>query len=243
MLLDAHCHLDLYPDFARVLSEIESKRVATIAVTNAPSVFRKCVELMANSRFVRVAAGLHPQLVAERSSELPLLLELIRETTYVGEVGLDFTNADTVNRAAQRRVFEQVLATCAASGHRVLSVHSRRAAADVVEMVGDHFRGSVILHWFSGTATVLAKAIASGLFFSVNPAMILSEQGRKLIAKMPRDRILTESDGPFVAIGGRPAEPPDVSLVVRYLADVWSLDEREVRTQITATFQALRPSV
>lgn len=240
MLLDAHCHLDLYPDFNGVLASIEAERIATIAVTNAPSVYRKCVELTAHNRFVRVAAGLHPQLVAERAHELPLLLELIRETTYIGEVGLDFTEADAANRAAQRRVFEQILTACAATGDRVLSVHSRRAAADVVEMIGDHFRGSVILHWFSGPAGVLAKAIAAGLMFSVNPAMILSEQGRKLIGKIPRDRILTESDGPFVTVRGRPAEPADVGLVVRYLASEWSVDERAARTQITANFKAVR---
>jgi TatD DNase family protein len=241
MLLDTHCHLDLYPDFARVLSDIEARRVATIAVTNTPSVFRRCVELTVGSRFVRVAAGLHPQLVADRSRELPLLFDLIRETTYIGEVGLDFTDADTANRVAQRRVFEQILGECARVGNRVLSVHSRRAAAEVVDMIGEDFRGSIILHWFSGSVNVLAKAIAAGCFFSVNPAMLLSEQGRKLIARMPRDRILTESDGPFVTVSDRPAEPADVIRVVRYLADVWSLDQREVETQITATFQALRP--
>jgi TatD DNase family protein len=242
MLLDTHCHLDLYPDFARVLANIEAKRVATIAVTNTPSVFRRCVELTADNRFVRVAAGLHPQLVADRSRELPLLFDLVRETTYIGEVGLDFTDADAANRAAQRRVFDQILSACATAGNRVLSVHSRRAAAEVVEMIGDGFRGRVILHWFSGSATVLVKAIAAGCFFSVNPAMLLSEQGRKLIARMPRDRVLTESDGPFVTVSHRPAEPPDVVRVVRYLADIWSIDEREAETQITATFQALLPT-
>jgi TatD DNase family protein len=240
MLLDAHCHLDLYRDFGGVLASIEAERIATIAVTNAPSVYRKCVELTAHNRFVRVAAGLHPQLVAERAHELPLLLELIPETTYIGEVGLDFSEADAANRAAQRHVFEQILAACAATGDRVLSVHSRRAAADVIAMIGDRFRGSVILHWFSGPASVLTKAIAAGLFFSINPAMFVSEQGRKLIARIPRDRILTESDGPFVAVSGRPAEPADVVLVGRYLAAEWSVDERAVQAQIIANFKALR---
>lgn len=240
MLLDTHCHLDLYRHFDDVLASIEAERIATIAVTNAPSVYRKCVELTAHNRFVRVAAGLHPQLVAERAHELPLLLELIRETTYIGEVGLDFTEADAANRAVQRRVFEQILTACAAAGDRVLSVHSRRAAADVVDMIGDRFRGNVILHWFSGPVGILAKAVAAGLFFSVNPAMIVSEQGRKLIGKLPRERILTESDGPFVEVSGRPAEPADVRLVVRYLATEWSLDEAAVRKQITANFQGLR---
>jgi len=240
MLLDAHCHLDLYRDFGDVLASIEAERIATIAVTNAPSVYRKCVELTADNRFVRVAAGLHPQLVAERAHELPLLLELIKETTYIGEVGLDFTAADAANRVVQRRVFEQILAACAVAGDRVLSVHSRRAAADVVEMIGDRFRGNVILHWFSGPVGILTKAVAAGLFFSVNPAMVVSEQGRKLIGKLPRERILTESDGPFVEVSGRPAEPADVRLVVRYLATEWSLDEGAVRKQITANFQGLR---
>jgi len=240
MLVDTHCHIDLFPDYRGVLARITQGRVATLAMTNAPSVYRKCVELTATNPFVRVAVGLHPQLAAERASELPLLISLIGETPYVGEVGLDFSEADHEVRKTQRRVFEKVLDACRAAGNRVLSVHSRRAAVEVVAMIGSGFPSRVILHWFSGGLSVTEQAVRLGFFFSVNPAMVTSARGCSIIATVPRDRVLTESDGPFVSMGARPAEPGDVHAVISHLARAWSAEESDVRRQISENLRSLR---
>ena len=91
-LIDTHCHVDLYPDYPAVLDEIERGGIYTIAVTNAPSVFRRCVEMTRATRSVRVAVGLHPELAAARERELDLLQDLLPTTRYVGEVGLDYVS-------------------------------------------------------------------------------------------------------------------------------------------------------
>jgi TatD DNase family protein len=107
-------------------------------------------------------------------------------------------------------------------------------------MIGDRFPSRVILHWFSGSLRVTEQAISFGLFFSINPAMVTSDQGRRIIGVLPRDRILTESDGPFVAADGRPAEPGDVSRVITYLAREWRTEEADVRRQVSETLRGLR---
>lgn len=223
-LLDVHCHLDLYRDYAAVIREAESNRVFTLAVTNSPSVYRRCRELLEGTRFLHAAVGLHPQLVAERHHETDLLLELIRQVAYVGEVGLDFADATADVRRRQQDVLSRILNRCAESGGRVVSLHSRRAHAETVDLVATHRPGTPILHWYSGPIRLIERALNAGCYFSVNSAMLRSDTGRRIIERLPSDRVLTETDGPFVKVLGRPARPPDVSGVADQLAGFWHVD-------------------
>lgn len=238
-LVDAHCHVDLYPSPEALVREIEAAAVHTVAVTNAPSVFFHTRDLAAGCRYVHPAVGLHPQLVAQRSAELERMWPHLQETRFVGEVGLDYGTTDQGERRLQREVFGRILERCAALGGKVLTVHSRRAAKDVIDAVGPAFRGTVILHWFSGTAGELDRAAANGLFFSVNPAMTLSRSGQALIARMPRGRVLTETDGPFVEVGGQPARPPQTAGVIDHLARVWGIGTGQARAEVADTFARL----
>lgn len=239
-VLDAHCHIDLYPDPKAVVSEAEALRVRTIAVTNAPSVFHFTRNLTAQCRYVRAAVGLHPELVESHGHELEHLWPLLEETRYVGEVGLDYrTTTDAKSRSQQRRVFAAIIERCAALGGKILTVHSRGSAADVIATVGPTFRGRAILHWFSGTVRQLEQAAHSGFYFSVNSSMFASRNGQRLLASMPRNRVLTETDGPFLKLGARPATPPDTALAVRALAELWRTEPAQARDILAANLGAL----
>lgn len=238
-LIDTHCHVDLYPDYADLIEETERAQVYTVAVTNTPSVFRRCVSLTQGKRFIRTALGLHPQLVRQRHRELDLMLGMLPETKYVGEVGLDFENRDEQERALQQKVFASILERCAASPDKVLTVHSRRAAAEVVDLIGDAYPCKVILHWFSGSRRELEKAVSCGFYFSVNPAMMSSAKGRQIVAAIPRDKLLTESDGPFVTVDNRPARPRDVELVVRGLAELYETTASQVAGMLHDNFRSV----
>ena len=159
------------------------------------------------------------------------------DTRYVGEIGLDYVTTDKDIRGKQRDVFQRILECCAAHGNKVLTVHSRRASADVIAMIGDRFPGTVILHWFSGAIKDLRKATERGMYFSVNPAMIRSRSAQRLAAEMPRDRVLTETDGPFVTVGSRPAIPGDVAGVVDWLARMWKISREEARQVIVVNLE------
>ena len=234
--LDSHCHIDLYPSPAAVVARAEEAGVRTIAVTNAPRVFAHTQGLVAGSALVRAALGLHPELVATHGRELDRLLELLPQTRYVGEVGLDFVTRDTDNRRQQSRVFEAILGRCAEAGDKVMTVHSRRAASEVIDAIGPSYPGVVILHWFSGSVRELTRGAAMGMYFSVNPAMTESVSGRKLIAAMPPDRVLTETDGPFVQRAGQAAEPSDVYGVLSYLAECWRCSAADAQARVNQTF-------
>lgn len=236
-LVDAHCHLDLYPDYRSVIQEISANNVHTIAVTNIPSVFHKSVEITKGSSTVYVALGLHPELAHSRQAELRLLGDYMAETRYIGEVGLDFVTNVQENRERQVMVFEKVLSIAAEYEDKIITVHSRRAAPQVIDMIGPDFPGKVILHWFSGSQKSLEMALKNGLYFSINPAMLRSESGLKIVRSIPRDHILTETDGPFVCVSGRPARPVDVLEAVQGLAGLWGLNPEEASNIVYNNFK------
>ncbi len=236
-LVDAHCHIDLFENPRQVLEEAERQHVYTIAVTNAPSVFEHSQRLAESSRYVRTALGLHPELVCTHGGELALFRSLLGRTRYIGEVGLDYVTSDAKDREIQRKVFASILEWCAEDGGKIITVHSRRAANDVIAAVGDSFPGSVILHWFTGKPSELEAASRGGLYFSVNPAMAVSPRGRSLMAKMAPDRVITETDGPFVQIQNRVARPVDVRQVLTVLASIWKVDEDEARRNVLGNFR------
>src|SRR5262249_21388202 len=108
-----------------------------------------------------------------------------------------------------------------------------------LDILDEEGRSPVVLHWFSGSTAVLKRAVASGHFFSVNPAMVGSPNGRRVIGGLPPERVLTETDGPFVRVGSGQAIPPDVGLVEESLAAVWGVARTEVTAQVRRNFLGL----
>jgi len=240
--VDFHCHLDLYPDHEEAIARAEAARIYTLTVTTTPKAWPRNRELTQNCRFVRPALGLHPQLVAERASELTLWERYLPETRYVGEVGLDAGPRFYASFNDQKRVFRSVLEQCAAAGDKVLTVHSVRSAKLVLDMVEAYFppdRGRVILHWFTGSRSDARRAVALGCYFSVNAEMARSDKGRAIVINLPIDRILTETDGPFTAVNGRPCEPDDVKEAVEQLAFLHEIPPDRVSSAILSNLRAV----
>jgi TatD DNase family protein len=219
--VDFHCHLDLYPDHEAAVSRAEASRIYTLTVTTTPKAWVRNNELTRHSRYVRAALGLHPQLVAGRAAELRLWERYLPETRYVGEVGLDAGPRFYKSLEVQTRVFRHILELCAVAGGKILSVHSVRSVPRVLDLIERHLprdRGVVVLHWFGGTKSDARRAAALGCYFSVNAEMTRSSRGRALVAGLPIGRILTETDGPFTKLAGRPTEPADVHAAVASVA-------------------------
>lgn len=207
-MIDFHCHLDLYPDPRAVLDGIDARGTYVLAVTTTPKAWRGTTKLIGDRKRVRVALGLHPEVVAQRHQEVALLCGLLPETRYVGEIGLDGSPAHRRSLELQATVFERILAECSRLGGRVMSIHSRGAALQVLDALERHpGAGTAILHWFSGTTRELERAVSLGCWFSIGPAMLRSNRGRELASAMPLERVLTETDAPFTRDGGEPLMP------------------------------------
>jgi TatD DNase family protein len=222
--MDFHCHIDLYPNPREVYRGAIERNEFTWLVTTSPRAYMATSQALSPSPKVLITPGLHPELAHQRVGELPLLLEQIGTVAAVGEVGLDGSARFKAHIATQRLVFEKVVERCAHLGGRVLSIHSRQAATQVLDVLEAHpGYGRAVLHWFSGTPTELKRACALGCWFSVGPAMLTSASGRKLAALMPHDRVVSESDGPFGSVAGEALMPWDACQVSPVLATAWQV--------------------
>lgn len=240
--VDFHCHLDLYPDHVALISECERARVATLAVTTTPKAWIRNRELTADSPYVRVALGLHPQLISEREQEIVLLERYLPSARYVGEVGLDAGPRFYRSFEAQERIFSRILHACTEQGDKILSIHSVRAAAKVL----GHLENTrltenckAILHWFTGSASDARRAVELGCYFSVNEEMLRSPKHRKLVSLLPLERILTETDGPFVLHQEKIVRPRDVQRAVHEIAQLHHIPDTEAAAKILHNLRSL----
>lgn len=232
MMHDTHCHLDLYPDPYQVAVAAEEARVTTVAVTNLPSAYYAAKPHMGRFRSLKLALGLHPLLANDHSSrEKQLFQNALQETQYIGEIGLDFSKYGIGTKEKQLESFQFVL-TLLQNKKRFITLHSRRAESTVLELLTEYQIGPVVFHWYSGSIKIIVKAITAGHYFSVNPSMIRTKSGQTIIQCIPRERILTETDGPFVKIKKLPAVPTDVKHVHRYLSKSWNCELIQVQRQL-----------
>jgi TatD DNase family protein len=240
--VDFHCHLDLYPDPNEVAADAERDGVRTLAVTTTPRAWPRESEMFEGFRCVRLALGLHPELVAEHAHEIRLWERYLEKTRYVGEVGLDARPRGRPSLPQQKAVFRRMLEICAERGGKILTVHSAGIPGDTVRMIAEHLpadRGRVVLHWFVGSKKTTNLAVDHGCFFSVNAAMLESQRARNTITAIPRDRILTETDGPFTQCENRPAKPSDVPHTITQLARFLDISPRDLGKQIQANLKTL----
>jgi len=239
-MIDFHCHLDLYPDPHQVVAACRQRDLYVLSVTTTPSAWNGTSALVNKQDRIQTALGLHPQLAHERHSELLLFDANLPKVKYVGEIGLDGTTEFRPHWEMQIKVFEHILRSCIKEGGRIMSIHSRSASHAVLEKL-EAFKGAgvPVLHWFSGNLRDLERAKVLDCWFSVGPAMLSGERGRVLIAKMPQNRILTESDGPFAKTEGRFLYPWDMDIALRKLSSIWDLSYEETEHIIGENFQLL----
>jgi TatD DNase family protein len=233
-----HCHLDLYPDPYAVAKECEIKGLYALSVTTTPKAWNGTSKLTEGNKKIRTALGLHPQLAHERLQELELFDSLLPQTKYVGEIGLDGSKDYKEHWDQQLLVFRHILKSIDAAGGRIMSIHSRASAGAVLsELTG--INGIPIFHWFTGTRTELRQALERDCWFSVGPAMLQTQKGKELVSLIPKNRILTETDGPFAKFNGKKLMPWDIELAFSELAQIWGMSNEEVQYQIYSNFLKL----
>jgi TatD DNase family protein len=239
-MIDAHCHIDQYPNPYQISTDIENAQILTIAVTNTPLAFEKAYPHIRSFRYIRLALGLHPLHADRHEGEKTRFIKYLTKTSYIGEVGLDFSREGISTRDIQISTFRFILEQIQANP-KFISIHSRRAEDTVIDMLEEFQIYPAVFHWFSGSLSQLKRLIDLGHYCSVNPAMLLSKQGCAIIERLPPDRVLTETDGPFVSVNNRPAVPADVSKVEIFLSKQWEKTQTEVRQQLRENLRKAIP--
>ena len=249
MLVDSHCHLD-FPDFAEDLDAIVARAAAAgigRIVTISTRVRRLGGLLAIAERFPNVycSVGTHPHHADEEdgiaADELIKLTDHPRVVA-LGEAGLD-NFYQHGSREAQERGFRAHIVAARATG-LPLVIHTRDADDDCGRILEDEMtKGSfrAVLHCYTGGRELAMKAIALGLSISFTGILTFkkSQALRDLAAELPADRIMVETDSPYLAPGkfrGKRNEPCHVVEVAKVLAETRGVSFEEISRQTTENF-------
>lgn len=228
-MIDMHSHVDLYPDVFEILDKINLKNKFTLAVTTSPRAWIATSKILKKYTNIHVALGLHPEIIESKLQEESLLLDMIKQTRYIGEIGIDGTKAHRHTLLLQENIFTKILNECQKEGNKIVSIHSRGAVKRVLDIIEKYpSGGKYILHWFSGTEKQLERAKELGCWFSVNSKMFNSKKGLLLIAKIPMNRLLPESDGPFAQINQKTIYPWEAMNFITKLGKICNIEENKV---------------
>jgi TatD DNase family protein len=252
MLIDSHCHLD-FPDFADELDAVVARaRAAGIArmVTISTRVARHAGVLAIAERFpdIYCSVGTHPHYAGDEpditAADLVARAQHPRIVA-IGEAGLDY-HYDRSPRPAQEQGFRAHIKAARDSG-LPLVIHSRAADADTARILEEETgQGAfpAVLHCFTGSAELARRAIALGLFISFTGILTFKNSAalRAIAAVLPADRILVETDAPYLApspFRGKRNEPAFVGEVAKVLAEARGVSLDEIARQTTDNFFAL----
>lgn len=235
---DTHMHFDLYHNRNDVLTYLEKNRCYTIAITNLPDLFEKYRLCYGSYKYIKFALGFHPELVYKYKNQMDKFKSNIQYTRYIGEVGADFTTEDFRERKVQLEILSEIVSACDQYNDKILSIHTRKAEKQVLEIL-HNCRSQVIFHWYSGTIKELEEALERGYFFSINHQMIRSNSGKRIIANIPLERILIESDAPFTKGLEKNYSIKFMDDIYKFLSETRNVDEEELGIILKNNFRTI----
>jgi TatD DNase family protein len=249
MLVDSHCHLD-FPDFAAELDAVVIRaRGAGIGrmVTISTRVKRHAQVLSIAERFddVFCSVGTHPHNAHEELDiDSQQLIDIARhpKVVAIGEAGLDY-HYDNSPREAQEQSFRAHIAAARTTG-LPLVIHSREADDDMARILEEESgKGAfpAVLHCFTGGRDLAMRAIALGHYVSFTGILTFknSQSLRDIAAELPPDRVLVETDAPYLAplpYRGKRCEPSYVVETAKVLAQTRGVSADDIARQTTENF-------
>jgi TatD DNase family protein len=271
MLIDSHCHLDSYDNLDQILADANTagvESILAIGIGDGPDTMHLALEIAQTHPQVWASAGIHPQEAGHATKDaLAKLAHLATDPKCIaiGEIGLDYYHADNPDIATQQLAFtaQMYLATQA---RKPILIHCRTselatpqakekfgqadAWEDLLRLIDEHWtphRLGGIMHCFSGTIDHAQRSLNAGfhLSFAGNLTYPKSQTIREAAIMAPADRILIETDAPFLApipLRGQRNEPAYITHTAETLATLRSISPEELATLTTANFKNLFPS-
>ena len=271
MLIDSHCHLDDYDNLPQVLANAREAGVAkllAVGIGNGPETMHRALELAHEHEYIFASAGIHPQEAHQATPEnLAKLAALVEDPRCiaVGEIGLDYYHLGNPDIPTQQAAFvdqmkiavtakKPILIHCRTSELAIPAAKQKYEPADAWEdlltLIAEHWTPSGlpgIMHCFSGNEDQASRSLAAGFYlsFAGNLTYPKSTTIQAVAKSAPDDRILVETDAPFLApipLRGQTNEPANVAHTARFLAGLRGASYEAVAAQTTENFCTLFPS-
>lgn len=257
MLIDIHCHLD-HPHFKGKIEKVVSHarnaglKVVLSAGIN-PETNRKVLELTSKYDIVKVALGIYPPETLQKEietgeyplkknvfdvdSEIKFIEENISKVKAIGEVGLDYCQGE--DPIKQKEIFVKMI-NLAKKHDKPLVIHSRKAEADVVDILEESGHKKVLLHCFSGKKKLVQRAASLGYYFSI-PTNVVRAQNFQILAEIVNiNQLFCETDAPYLSpYKEKMNEPAFVLESYKKIAEIKGLEYEEVVKNIWMNWQKL----
>lgn len=243
MIYDTHAHLDMIKDLPTLIKNAKESNVKTIITqsVNIPSL-KKSLEISKKySDLVKFSAGLYPEenLSIQDFNELKeFVLENKKDVFAIGEIGMDFSR-ELPDKKIQEEVFRKQLELTQELNLPV-SIHTRKAEKEIVEILEEYPNVKKILHCFSGNFKLVKKAVELGCYFSIPTNIVRAEHFQKMVRELPREKILTETDTPYLSpFVGKDNEPAFIKESIKKISEIWEVSEKEVEGIIEENFERI----
>ncbi|RWB04292.1 MAG: TatD family deoxyribonuclease [Mesorhizobium sp.] len=249
MLVDSHCHLD-FPDFAEERAAIVARALAAgigrmVTISTRVKKFQQVLEIAESFDEVYCSVGTHPHNAAEElnvTAEALVQLSAHRKVVAIGEAGLDYFY-DHAPRDAQAQGFRTHIAAARETG-LPLVIHARDADSDMADILEDETgKGAFpfVLHCFSSGRRLAEIGVALGGYVSFSGIVTFknSAELRAIAADVPHDRLLVETDAPYLApvpFRGKRNEPAYVAHTAKVVAETIGVSEADIAAITTDNF-------
>jgi TatD DNase family protein len=249
MLVDSHCHLD-FPDFASEIDAVVARARAAgigrmVTISTRVKMHARVLAIAETFSEVFCSVGTHPHNAQEETDiDAAKLIALSQHPKIVaiGEAGLDY-HYDKSPRDLQAKSFREHIAAARAT-KLPLVIHSRDCDEDMAKILSEEMgKGAfpAVLHCFTGGRALAMKAIELGLSISFTGILTFKNSSalRDIAKELPADRILVETDAPYLAPGpyrGKRNEPSYVVETARVLAETRGVSDDEIARQTTENF-------
>jgi TatD DNase family protein len=246
MLVDSHCHLD-FRDFAKeraaIIARARSAGVATmLTIGTRLDEFAGVRSIAEAHDEVWCSVGAHPHEAKDHAALVPeelIALAAHPKVVGIGETGLDF-HYDLSPRDIQDRVFRTHIAAARATG-LPLVIHAREADREVARILDEERPPPGVMHCFSSGRALAEAALALGFYISISGIVTFrnAEDLRAIVRDVPLDRLLVETDAPYLApvpYRGKRNEPAFVAATAAAVADLKGLEPEALATATSANF-------
>ena len=253
MLFDSHAHLDMLVSTPDALAdflknEFSKNLTALVQISTDPDIhFNLYSEIVDTGLPVYMACGLTPDFGPDAGKSLEKLNILARDgqVSAIGEIGLDYsrTGSDRAAESRQRELFAAQLGIAARHALPVI-LHTRAAAADTVALLSDYPGLPGVAHCFTGDQALADYFIDRGWYISFSGILTFASAGdlRRIAATVPAERLLIETDAPFLApvpLRGQPNRPSFIEHTARVLAGLRGVSFEEIAALTAANGAAL----
>ncbi len=241
-MIDVHCHL-AYPGLVEIGEKVveEAKKSMTALITcGYPRDYKESLELAKKyPKFVFLSLGLHPIDIAKMSDkEVDEYLGFVRahkeDIVAIGEIGLD---RHWFKDEKEQKRFKEVFVRCLELAKELdlpVLLHTRKAEQECFEIVKNLGMEKVVFHCYGGNLTLAKQIIDAGYFISLTTNINNSSNAKDIAKKFPLERLMTETDSPFLSPEKeKPNVPMNVKIVVEKIAGLRKMSFEDVDKQTT----------